>query len=265
MSRVLILLSVLLFLPLSAMAGVLEDVRERGTLRIGVSTFVPWTFYDRDGNLAGFEIEIGRQIAKDIGVDAEFVEVPFEEIKQRLNAGEFDMIAAGMAITPERALIVNYSNPYFESGITIATNTAATAEIDSLEALRASDVEVAVVLDTLAASLAQRLFTEGNINVFPTGEAARAAVLSGESAVYVTNVPEATFFTLRHPDVVDLPLPEPIIRSVAGFGVVKGEHDWLAYLNAWIAARKADLWLDSTHAHWFGSMDWADSVPEDAQ
>ncbi|MEO1467636.1 MAG: transporter substrate-binding domain-containing protein [Pseudomonadota bacterium] len=266
MARLFALLALCLTLvPATGPAQVLDEIVERGTIRIGVSPFVPWTFENTEGALAGFEIDVGRRIATDIGVEAEFVEIPFDEIIDRLNAGEIDMIAAGMAITPARALRLNFTNPYFESGVTIATNTAATAEIDSLSALTTAGLPVAAVTDTLAAGLAPRLMGESPVTLFPTSEAARASVLSGESAVYVASVPEAQFFVLRHPEAVDLPLPEPMIRSVAGFGVRKGAHDWLAFLNAWIAAREADLWLTSAHAYWFESLDWADSVAGDAE
>ncbi|MEM6487688.1 MAG: transporter substrate-binding domain-containing protein [Pseudomonadota bacterium] len=246
----------------AAFADTLDDVRARGTLRVGVSAFVPWTFESRSGALEGFEIDVGQRLAQDIGVEAAFVLVPFEEIIPRLHAGEFDMIAAGMAITPARALEINFSRPYFESGVTIATNTAATAEIERLADLNAPGVSVAAVTDTLAAALAPRLFGEASLTLFADSEAARASVLAGESMVYIASVPEAKFFTLKHADAVDLPLPEPMVRSVAGFGVRKGEHDWLAFLNAWIEARTADLWLTSAHGHWFESLDWADRVDD---
>lgn len=260
----LVALTLALFLPAAALADVLEEVRERGSLRIGVSAFVPWTFRNTDGALEGFEIDLGQRIAQDIGVEVEFVEVPFAEIMAQLNAGDIDMIAAGMAITPERALEINFTRPYFESGVTLATNTAATAGIDSLQAVNAAEVSIAVVEGTLAAGLAARLFDQATVVTFPDSEAARAAVLSGDAPIYLASVPEATFFSLTHPGEIDLPTGEPLVRSAAGFGVKKGEHDWRAFLDAWIVARTADLFIPTVHSVWFESIDWADRVAAEA-
>ncbi|MEO1773589.1 MAG: transporter substrate-binding domain-containing protein [Pseudomonadota bacterium] len=260
------LLALLLtLLPLPGAAGVLEEVVERGTLRVGVSTFVPWTFRSVDGTLEGHEIDIVERIAGDIGVEAELVEVPFSEIMDRLNAGEFDMIAAGMAITPARAMQIGFTQPYFFSGITLATNKSATADLESLADVNSAEIKIAVVAETFSASLGARLFDEAEIVAFDTADAAQAAVLSGEAPIYLASEPEANFFALENPDAIDVPLSEPLVRSSAGFGVRKDAHEWREFLNAWIVAREADLFLSSTYDFWFESIEWTARVGETDQ
>ena len=51
----------------------IEQVQQRGVLRVGMSTFVPWAMKDKTGNLIGFEIDVAKRLAQDMGVKVEFV------------------------------------------------------------------------------------------------------------------------------------------------------------------------------------------------
>ncbi len=256
---VLLAAALALLAPLAA-ADALDDIRERGAIRIGVAAFVPWTIERPVGGLAGFEIDIGEKIAEDIGVAAEFRLLPFEETIPALERGEIDMIAAGLAITPERALRVEFTRPYFRSGVAIATNTARTAEIASLGALDAPEIVIVTVAETMSAGLAHTLFPKADLRTLGSAEEAEAALLDGTAHALLASLPEARFLALRHPETVDLPLEEPLIGSAAGFAVRRGAHGLRAFLDAWIVAREADRWLATAHGYWFESLDWADRV-----
>lgn len=254
------LAAALVLVPTVALADVLEAILERGAVRIGVAEFVPWTFESANGELAGFEIDVGAKLAADIGVLPEYRLYPWEEIVPALQAGEIDVIAAGMAITPGRALEVAFSNPYFASGVGLATNTARTADVTSLTALNEPGRTIVTVAQTLAFDVAERTFDAAELQVLATPELAEAELLAGRADAYVASVPEVRFLALRHPDTVDVPIAEPLVGSKAGLAVERGEQAWLNFLNAWIVARDADHWLASAHAYWFESLAWRELV-----
>ena len=91
---------VLLFSALPASADALDAILERGTLRVGVAEFVPWTMKKGNGELVGFEIDMANKIASDMGVEADFRVYDWPDIIPALQKGEIDLIAGGMAITP---------------------------------------------------------------------------------------------------------------------------------------------------------------------
>lgn len=246
--------------PASALADVFSDIMARGSVKIGVSAFVPWTVVKPDGELLGFEVDVGEKIASDMGVKAEFRVYEWDQIIAALQKGEIDMIAAGMAITPQRALQVAFSNPYFASGVTLAANIGATKDIDSLEALNQPGMTIVTVSGTLAHDVASRVFGESDLMVVASATEAEEAVIDGTAVGYVASVPEARFLSLIHPEAVDLPLGKPLISSEAGFAVKIGEQNWLNFLNAWITARQADKWLSSTHEYWFGTLSWQEEA-----
>ncbi len=104
----------------------LDSVLKKGKLRVGVSLFTPWTLKNKQGELIGFEIDVAKQLAKDLGVQLEFSEFEWKDILPALLKNNIDIIIAGMVITPQRALKVNFSQAYADSGIGLATNMTLT-------------------------------------------------------------------------------------------------------------------------------------------
>lgn len=257
-----LLLTTLLAVGLTqtADARTLEDILETGALRVGVSLFTPWTMTTPDDELTGFEVDVARKLAEDLGVTPVLKIYPWDELLAALEAEDIDIIAAGMAITPARALRVHFSQPYSEGGVSLATNTARTAKVESLEDLNNDRYRVAAVKGTVADQLAQRIFAQAQLKQFDDPDRAAEALLAGEIDAYLEGAPVPQFLALENPDLVDVPLAKPLLATRAGFAVPKGNIDFLMYLNAWITAREADTWLPSTHSYWFESLRWREQL-----
>ncbi len=252
--RVLSLL-ILSFPPLAS-ADVLDDILDDRTIRIGVAEFVPWTIRTKSGDLIGFEVDVARKIASDMGVEPILTVYDFEKLIPALQQGEIDIIAGGMAITPRRALQVNFSQPLANSGISIATNVEKTKNVSALRHLNDERIVIAVVADTLAHSVAQTFFPQANLKIYPTSEVAEKEILENRAHAYVASVPEINFLALMNRRQVDVPISEPIMASSEGLAVKKGEQELLNFLNAWVVARQTDKWLATTHDYWFETIDW---------
>ena len=102
--------------------SVIERIKQDGVIRIGLSLFVPWSMRDRNGELIGYELDVGRKLAEDMGVEAEFVPTSWDGIIPALVAGNFDVIISGMSVTAQRNLTVNFTDPYAYSGLAILAN-----------------------------------------------------------------------------------------------------------------------------------------------
>ncbi len=105
-----------------AAGSVVETIKKRGAIRVGLSTFVPWAMRDKNGELIGYEIDVAKQLAEDMKVKVEFVPTAWDGIIPALLAGKFDMVISGMTITPERNLTVNFTLPYANSGTHLVAN-----------------------------------------------------------------------------------------------------------------------------------------------
>lgn len=251
-----LLLLALLVLPALSRADGIKEIQARGTLRVGVCEFAPWTFTNRAGQLEGFEIDNGRQLAFDLGVTAEFKSYTLDAVFEAAEKGEIDLIAAGLAITPARALRVEFSNPYAESGTTLVVATKLAPGVTRPDQLNQKDFVVGVVADTFSVGLAQQLYDIATVKTFPDATAAEQELIAGKLHVYLTSVPEARILAARFPDRLAVPLTRPLVGSVSGFAVKRGNQALLNYVNAWIASRVADRSLNSSYENWFSTYDW---------
>ncbi|MCU1447793.1 amino acid ABC transporter substrate-binding protein [Cryobacterium sp.] len=107
-------------------AGTLDDslssVLESGTLTIGTEgTYRPFSYHaDGSGDLTGYDVEVARAVADQLGVEAEFEETQWDAIFAGLEAGRFDTIANQVSITPEREESYVFSTPYtFSTGVIV--------------------------------------------------------------------------------------------------------------------------------------------------
>lgn len=91
----------------------LADIRARGKIVIAMEgTWAPWAYHDEKGVLTGYDVEVGRKIAEKIGVKAEFVEGKWDGLLAGLDAGRYDLMINGVDVTPERAKVYDFSEPY---------------------------------------------------------------------------------------------------------------------------------------------------------
>ena len=98
-------------------AATVAEVKKKGVLVLGTDpTFAPFEFKGPDGTIQGFEIDLARAVAKDLGVRLEIRAVGFGALMpQAVTSGRVDMAISAITITPERAKVVSFSQPYFRS------------------------------------------------------------------------------------------------------------------------------------------------------
>src|SRR5262245_63715233 len=78
---------------LSSAHAELADVKSAGTFRIGTEgTYAPFTYHDNTGALVGFDVELGREVAKRLGVKAEFVEGRWDGLIAGIDANRYDAV-----------------------------------------------------------------------------------------------------------------------------------------------------------------------------
>ncbi len=233
-----------------------ETITKNGVLRVGVALFTPWAFKGKDGKLIGFEMDVAKKLAKDMGVAPKFISYDWKKLIPALKNGEIDIIIAGMSITPPRALKVNFSMPYATSGVSLATHLEGTKHIKSIKELNHPSIKIGVIAETVSEGLARRVFKKASIVVFQKSNEAEDAIVSGKIQAYVESNPIPRFIALDHPEKVDVPLSKPLLATQTGFAINKGDPDFLNFLNSWIISRQADTWLQSTHNYWFKSLKW---------
>ena len=91
----------------------LAQIQEKGEIVIAMEgTWAPWTYHDENDELVGYDVEVGKAIAKKLGVTATFVEGEWDGLLAGLDAGRYDIMVNGVGITPERQEKYDFTTPY---------------------------------------------------------------------------------------------------------------------------------------------------------
>jgi len=241
--------------------SVLEEIQKRGSLRVGFSTFVPWAMKDKKGEFMGFEIDVARALAEDMGVTPEFVPTKWSGIIPALLTGKFDIIIGGMGIRPQRNLKVNFSIPYDHSGMSIVAHKQVSPGYDSLEDFNKPDVNVVARIGTTAAQAAQKHLSRATLRLFDDEAQALQELLTKRAHALVASQPLPEQQAVKHKEQLYLPLDgDTFTTEPIGFAVRKGDFDFLNFLDNWIRVKKAEGWLQERHKYWFTTLDWKERV-----
>lgn len=99
-----------------------EDIKAAGKIRIAVfGDLPPYGYVKNDGARAGLDVEIGKQIAMDLGVKPDWVQVNADSRVDALKSDKVDLVLANFTVTDDRKKVVDFANPYMKVSIGVAS------------------------------------------------------------------------------------------------------------------------------------------------
>ncbi len=245
-----IMVFVLLAAAVISMADLLDEIRSRGVLRVGQDAgYMPLYGSDESGNRIGFEVDLARKMAEILGVKLQFVIVNWDGIIPALISGKFDIIFSGMTITPERALRVDFTDPYLTVGQTVLYNTRRFSSPPSYEDLRnMKGLRVTVQLGTTGDEAAKRLFPNAQILRFDTMDEAAYQVASGKADIMVVDSIYARYMANKYSNLSVT--GELLTRENLGIAVRRGNLEFLHWLNTFIRWARTSGLIEELKEKW---------------
>lgn len=240
------LLSLLLILSLfiAACGGTeekAEDTKEETTkvYKVGVDvTYPPFEF--KEGNeYKGIDIDLINAIAENQGFEIELSPMDFGGIIPAMQANQLDVAIAGMSITDERKKVVDFSEPYFDAGLTVVVKKD-NAEIKSVDDLKGKTV--AVKKGTTGAKYATDNATKLDITVvqFNDSPAMFQEVSNGNADALIEDYPVISY-AIAQQDLGLKIVGDRLNGDQYGIAVLKGENaDLLEKINKGLAELKED-------------------------
>jgi len=237
-----------------AAESAIEQIAKKGVIKVGMDVFVPWAMKDKKGELIGFEIDIAKKFAKDMGVKIEFVPTKWSGIIPALITGKFDVLIGGMTITTQRNLKINFTKPYYytEQGLMAHKKKAAGFKVSDFNS---PDVTIAARLGSTAAVAAKQQFPKAKLRLFDDEPAAVQELRNGNVHAMVSAQPLPSSTALEYPDTI-MVYDEVMMLEAIGIGVRKGDSDTLNLINNWIEINRNNGWIQGRYAYWFKSKDW---------
>ncbi|WP_213864651.1 transporter substrate-binding domain-containing protein [Vibrio crassostreae] len=240
----------------------LDKINERGSLRVGMSTFVPWAMRNKQGDLVGFEIDVAKRLAEDSGWKVEFVPTAWDGIIPSLLSKKFDVIIGGMSITEARAKSVLFTEPYSHSGVQLAANKELTEGFTQISDFDSRRVKIAARRGAFTVQVARETFPKAKVLQFDDDAQAFQEVLNGNAHAVIASSPKPEHEAIKNADTLFIPFEERLSKGNEAFAVRLGETDKAEFFNEWIKARTEDGWLKERYEYWFSTLDWQDQIAQ---
>ena len=239
----------------------IRRIQEAKKLKVGTGAgFYPFEMIDKSGKMVGFDMDIAQAMADALGVELEVVDFKdFDAIIPALSSGQIDMIIAGMTITPQRALVVNFSKPYFSSGQAVLINRKHEGTVKSVYELDQEGFTIVTEQGTTGDVAAQRIFKKATVRPMKGGNEATLDVCNGSSDAFVYDQPLIAIQAMQYPNCV-YSILEPFTAEKFGIPVRAGQADLLQWVNTFL-----DSYLDSdayreSYEKWFVKGEWMKEV-----
>ena len=242
-SGLFILSSLILLWPQPAQAADdrLQKIQAAGKLRVCI-----WPDYysisyrnQKTAQLEGIDIDLSQAFAKDLGVAVEYVNSHFGVFIEDIEDDRCDIAMFGVGITPERAALVDYSEPYLSSsmyGVTSKTNPALT----SWEAIDRPGIVVCVQKGTYMEGVMRNKLFYAQLMAVTKNSQRELEVRSGRADVFISDYPYGQKM-LQVYDWAKILTPQHATEQIQyAYAMKKGQPQWQARINEFVRAIKAD-------------------------
>ena len=113
-----------------------ETVKANGTLKIGITNFAPMDYPDENGDWTGFDAELARKVAADLGLSVEFMEIDWDNKIMELTSGNIDCVWNGMTLTSEVTSAMACSNAYCNNAQVVIVPADKAADYQTVESVK---------------------------------------------------------------------------------------------------------------------------------
>ena len=205
----------------------IADIKQSGKLIIGVfSDKAPFGYIDKDGNYQGYDVYFAERLAKDLGVQAEYISLEPANRVEYAKTGKVDIVLANFTVTKERAEQVDFALPYMKVALGVVSPKK--DNITSIDQLK--DKLLIVAKGTTAETYFAKHHPEVKLLKFDQYTETFNALLDGRGAAFSTDNTEVLAWAMKNPDfkvgitsLGDLDTIAPAVQ--------KGNKELLAYIN----------------------------------
>jgi len=206
---------------------------------------------DRDkGEMVGFDMDLLHEVAERAGFDYDLKLLDFPGIIPALQSGSADIAIAGIYITAVRDKVVDFSDPYYHSGLKLMV--AADSPIESLNDLAGKSVATKTG-STSAKYLNDEAPDDAEIVPFPTSSAMYLALKQGAVDAVLYDLPNISYF-VKTGGEGQVKLVGPLYEGADNGLAFPENSPWVDKVNTALASMKADGTYDELYKKWFGEM-----------
>ena len=239
-----------------SVAGTLEEIAQRGELRVACQTQgPPFSFIDKNGKRAGSSIDLCEMLAKDMGVKVTFLDFDWDGLIPALLSKKADILAADMTPTIKRAMKIGFTKPFMYTGSVVFVK--ANSSIKTVEDAKKAGLKAAVLLGSTGETDAKNSFPKAELKSYKGGGPLLIdAVLQGQADFGVNDSSAVIGQMANFPPNSLRVLPDLLSKLPLAFAVRYDSQDLLEVLNLFFLNAGLDGRLEQNLNYWVNTLDW---------
>ena len=239
MKKILAILSLLIISTAANAESKLQTIKKNGELRVGTTgDWDPMSMKDPATNkYKGFDIDVMKELAKDLGVKVKFIPAEWKTIVAGITADRYD-ISTSVTKTPKRAEVAGFTTTYYKYGTVPLVLKKNLKKFSTWESLNNSNVTIATTLGTSQEEKAKEFFPKSKLNSVEAPARDFQEVLAGRADGNITSSTEANKLVIKYPQLAIVPDGEKNPAFLAMM-VPKSDNKWNNYVNDWIKKKKS--------------------------
>ena len=239
MRKILIILALFLTASIANADSKLQTIKKNGELRVGTTgDWDPMSMKDPATNkYKGFDIDVMRELAKDLGVKVKFVPAEWKTIVAGITADRYD-ISTSVTKTPKRAEVAGFTTTYYKYGTVPLVLKKNLNKFSTWNSLNNKNVTIATTLGTSQEEKAKEFFPKSKLKSVEAPARDFQEVLAGRADGNITSSTEANKLVIKYPQLAIVPDGEKNPAFLAMM-VPKGDKTWNNYVSKWIKDKKS--------------------------
>lgn len=228
-------------------SSTIRQAKDRGKLVVLMEAqFKPFT-YKEAGELKGFDVDLGREIAAELKVDVEFRERAFDLLAGELVEGKGDLVISGVTATPYRALTCAFSEPYFLTRTIALVSTKRAGDVKTLADLNAPSRRIIAQSGSTGQVAAKRHLPRAELATLDTESLCALEVAQGRADAFIYDEYQVREQAKQHGDTTRV-LDETLSIEPYAIELRRGDPESRDWLNLLIQLMKRDGRLAALYA-----------------
>ncbi len=229
----------------------LNEILNDGVLKVGTTgDWNPMTMKDAATNTyTGYDIDVMTELAKDLGVEVEFVPTDWKTLVSGVTAGKYH-ITGSASISPARAKAAGYSKSYFSLATVPLTLSKNADKFKDWADLDKAEVTVAATLGTTQEKQVKDFFPSATHKIVEAPARDFQEVLAGRADAHITSNVEANKLVAKYPEMMIVPVMQPKAPTPIAMLMPQADQVWINYVNTWVSLKEERGFFEELGKKW---------------
>jgi ABC-type amino acid transport substrate-binding protein len=227
----------------------LKEIKKRGVLRVGYNPHArPFTYFNKKGELIGFDISMAHELARDLGCSLEFIPIRYDDIGKGLDSNTIDIAMAGISKTVKRIEKLDFSDDYLVVTLAFVTRDHETNKYRDSREVKKMRITIAVLEGSAYLDLARPLLPNAefanlkSIDDFFTGKV--------KADVLLTTAEQGAAYCMLHPKF-DVVVPKPdLVKDNFAYVIAQNDLAFSKFINEWLSIKRNNHTIQKLYDYW---------------